>query len=113
VTRRSLVGMMGIVEIEKILEIIYKAVGKHNQRASAEQQLKQTPDTVLFGSEGMLDSLQFVSLILSIEEMVQEELEASVAVADDRALSRDPSPYLTLCSLAEYIRELMEEQEVG
>ena len=104
---------MATAEIEKILEIIYKAVGMHNQKASAEQRLGQTPDTVLFGSEGMLDSLQFVSLILSIEEMVQEELESPVAVVDDRALSRTPSPFLTLGSLAEYIGELMEEEEVG
>lgn len=104
---------MATVEIEKVLEIIYKAVGKHNQRASGEQQLEQTPDTVLFGSEGMLDSLQFVSLILGIEEMVQDEFKVPVAVADDRALTRTPSPFLTLGSLADYLSELLEEKAVG
>jgi len=111
--RRFLMAFMTTGEIEKVLEIIYDAVRTHNQRASGEQRLEQTPDAVLFGENGVLDSLQFVSLVLAIEEKVQEEFEVSVAVVDDRALTRTPSPFLTLGSLAEFVCELLAEEATG
>ena len=98
---------------EKASHIIFQAVGKHNQRVSEDQRLELSADTVLFGADGTLDSLQFVSLIVAIEEMVEEEFELQVVLADERTLNRTPSPFQTLGSLAAYVSELIEEEDLG
>jgi acyl carrier protein len=98
---------------EKVLEIIYQAVEQHNDRPSDLAPLEKSKDAVLFGEDGKLDSLQFVSLIVGIEELVQDAFDVPVVLADDRALSRTPSPFQTLGSLADYLVELLEEEGVG
>ena len=102
---------METAETERVLNIIFQAVGNHNQKASADHQLVQAPNTVLLGSEGTLDSLQLVSLILDIEGMLQKDFEVPVSVANEQALTRTPSPFRTLGSLAEYVTELLEEEK--
>jgi len=98
---------------EKVLEIIYQAVDQHNDRPSDDAPLAKSTDTVLFGEDGKLDSLKFVSLVIGIEERIQDEFDIPVVLADDRALSRTPSPFQSLGSLADYLVELLEEEAVG
>ena len=104
---------MATSETERVLNIIFLVVGEHNQRSSENYRLEPAPDTVLMGAEGTLDSLQLVSLILEIEEMVQKEFDVPVSVANDQALTRSPSPFQTLGSLAEYVSELLAEEGSG
>lgn len=63
--------------------------------------------TRLFGSEGALDSLGLVSLIVGVEQALQDELGVTVSLADEKALSQRHSPYRTVGSLAEYAANLM------
>ena len=58
--------------------------------------------TVLFGREGYLDSLGLVSLVVSTEQALQDELNLTVSLADDKALSQRQSPFRTVGSLADY-----------
>jgi acyl carrier protein len=59
--------------------------------------------TPLFGREGCLDSLGLVSLVVSTEQALQDELDLTVSLADEKALSQSRSPYRTIGSLAEYV----------
>jgi acyl carrier protein len=60
------------------------------------------PATPLFGKDGILDSTGLVSLVVALEQGIQDEYGISISLADDRALSRKSSPYRTIGSLAEY-----------
>ena len=60
------------------------------------------PEVELFGEEGLLDSVGLVSLIVAVEQEIEDELGVHVALADERALSQRNSPYRTVASLAEY-----------
>jgi acyl carrier protein len=64
-------------------------------------------ETKLFGRNAPLDSLGLVSLVMEIEERLEEEHSLSVVLADERAMSRRASPFRTLGSLVDYIEECL------
>lgn len=68
-----------------------------------------TPEIRLFGKEGLLDSMGLVSLVVSVEQAIEDRYGVSVALADERALSRRASPYRTIASLADYASAVLEE----
>jgi D-alanine--poly(phosphoribitol) ligase subunit 2 len=94
---------------DKILEAIYSAVDEINQQLPAKKRLAKSPDTVLFGKCGTLDSLGLVSLILAVEERIRDELDLSITLADERAMSQARSPFRSIKSLACYIPSLIAE----
>jgi acyl carrier protein len=58
--------------------------------------------TRLFGEGGLFDSMALVSLVVAVEQSIEEKLGASVTLADEKALSQKSSPYRTVDSLADY-----------
>ncbi len=58
--------------------------------------------TALFGRDGCLDSLGLVSLVVGVEQALQDELNVTVSLADEKALSQRHSPYRTVGSLVDY-----------
>lgn len=67
------------------------------------------PALRLFGPEGELDSLGLVSLIVDIEARVQAGLGVSVVLADERAMSNRSSPFRTLETLLELVKQRVTE----
>jgi acyl carrier protein len=63
--------------------------------------------TRLFGRDGLLDSMGLVTLVVAVEQAIEDEYGVSVSLADDRALSQRTSPYRTVGSLAEYAEGLL------
>ena len=93
----------------KILASLYKAVDAFNdQQAARAQKLKKFPTTRLFGGNGALDSLGLVQFIVLAEQQVQKDFRASLALANEKALSMKNSPFRTIRSLADYIAKLLK-----
>ena len=67
--------------------------------------------TQLMGKYGILDSNALVSTIIYIEEKLDEDYDVSITIADERAMSREKSPFKTVGTLIEYIDILIKEQE--
>jgi acyl carrier protein len=67
-------------------------------------------DTPLFGREGILDSLALVSLVVAVEQAIEDEVGVSVSLADAKALSQRHSPYRTIGTLADYASELVQSR---
>jgi acyl carrier protein len=59
-------------------------------------------DVRLFGQDGLLDSMALVSLVVSLEQLIEEKYGVPIALADEKALSQRSSPYRTIGSLAAY-----------
>jgi acyl carrier protein len=66
-------------------------------------------DTVLLGKNSNIDSITLVSLIVTIEESLEDNLNVSVTLADEKALSQKNSPFLTIETLHNYITLLIKE----
>lgn len=89
----------------KIIEVIYKSISSKD--------IPKSKDTVLFGNDGFLDSLGLVTLIVAVEQNLRDELDISVTLADEKAMSQKVSPFRTIETLADYIIKLVEEQNNG
>jgi len=67
-----------------------------------------TAESALFGKDGVLDSIGLVSLVVAVEQAVEDAYGLSISLADDRAMSQKSSPYKTIGSLAEYAGRLIQ-----
>ncbi len=66
-------------------------------------------DTSLFGGDSPLDSAGLVSLVIDVEQQLNESSGTAILIADDRAMSQTRSPFRTIGSLADYIQTLLAE----
>ena len=66
------------------------------------------PESRLFGKEGALDSMGLVTLIVAVEQAIEDRFDKPVALADEKALSQARSPYRTVSTLAEYAASQFE-----
>ncbi len=64
----------------------------------------------LIGRNGVLTSLELVTLIVNIEQKLSEEYDISLTIADERAMSQKKSPFRTIGALSDYISLLIKEQ---
>jgi acyl carrier protein len=96
---------------EKIVEALYAAIDDVNRQRVGEPPLSKSHETALYGSASELDSLGLVNLIVAAEQHIQEGFGRAVILADDRALSHDPSPFSTVGALADYVEVLLREME--
>ena len=98
---------------EKILKTIYKTIDETNEVLAPEKQLDKSPDTILFGQSGHLDSMGLVNFIITLEELIKEEFGVNIVLADERAMSQKNSPFRTVGSFADYIFALLKESNNG
>jgi len=66
-----------------------------------------TTDTALYGEGGALDSMALVNLIADVEDAVEAKFGASIALADEQAMSARKSPYRSVASLTDAVIERM------
>ena len=92
-----------------IENLIITSVKEINEQLPQEQQLGQSTKTVLFGKDGKLDSLGLVSILVMIEQNIEDEFDVSITIADERAMSQKHSPFRTVETLVDYIKMLLKE----
>lgn len=63
------------------------------------------------GFGGCLDSLALVSLVADLEELLSEEFDKEIILADEKMMSARNSPFKDVESLTEYIVKKLQEQE--
>lgn len=69
--------------------------------------------TRLVGSDSVLDSLGLITLVVDLEERLEEEHSVSVVLADGSPMSEENSPFQTVQSLADHICLLIEKERTG
>jgi acyl carrier protein len=70
--------------------------------------LPLSPDTVLFGHDGKLDSIGLLRLVLIIEGNFRAQGRV-VRLVSDKAFSQSVSPFRTAAALEAYIQTLLNE----
>ena len=101
---------MHIIDKEKVIDTIYVAIEElNNQLVSSMNALGKTPETLLFGRGAELDSLTLVSLVVEVEQTIQDYFGVTLTLANEQALSRKNSPFRTVSTLADYVVELLEQ----
>lgn len=63
-------------------------------------------DTVLLGNDAVVDSMGLVNLIVDIEGLLADN-DIEVTLTSEKAMSQRNSPFRTVESLTDYIKELV------
>jgi acyl carrier protein len=95
---------------EKVLTAIRRAIQELNRELDEERRLETSRDSALFGRHSNLDSYGLVSLIVVTEQEIEDLFGVTLTLADDRAVSQERSPFLTVGSFADYIRNRLEDE---
>jgi acyl carrier protein len=93
----------------QVEELLFETIDEINEQLPASQRIEKKISTSLFGEDGGIDSLTLVNLIVAAEQKIQEELECTITLADEKAMSQKNSPFRSVESLAGYIVMLIRE----
>jgi len=67
-------------------------------------------NTVLLGEDAVVDSMGLVNLIVDIESKLLDE-GIEISLTSEKALSRKNSPFRTIETIAEFIKEKIDEND--
>ncbi len=95
---------------ERITKAVFAAVDELNEQMPKGAQVEKNLDAPLYGTSGKLESLDFVTLIMEVEEKINVEFGTDVTIADENLLSKQKSPFSTLGTLIDYLQELLTNQ---
>jgi len=98
---------------ERVLTAIYKAFDQVNETLPKEKHIEKTPETILLGAEGAIDSLGLTILIVAIEQKIEDEFGAVITLVDASTMSEEHSPFQSVGKLAAHISLLLEEKLNG
>ena len=88
-----------------ISDIVMNQVKELNETLPQEQQFSVNENTVLFGNGSAIDSLSLVSIIVDLESVFSDHGH-DISLTDDKAMTREVSPFSSISSLVDYIFEL-------
>ncbi len=98
-----------MVERSAALEVIYVALVEVLAQSGITATAALTEDTVIVGKDAVLDSLGVVSLIVEVEQGLEQKHDVSVTLASDKAMSAKNSPFRTVGVLADHVLETIKE----
>jgi acyl carrier protein len=98
---------------EKIEELILHSIKELNEELENESLNNPTTQTKLYGANGALDSLALVSLITDLEDIISDEFDKDIVLADEKAMSQRTSPFRSVKTLTKYTQTLIDEAKVA
>ena len=66
-------------------------------------------DTILFGRGSSIDSMSLVSVIVDLEGYFFDEKGLEISLTDDKAMTREISPFDNVNNLVDYLFEIINE----
>lgn len=88
---------------------ILAALEQVNRELPESRRVKVDRSARLFGGDGTLDSLALVTLVMMVEQRIEERTGVGLTIADERAMSQKSSPFRSVESLADYVAALLKE----
>lgn len=92
----------------KIENIIFQALQNLAEELENENLKSPNIHTNIYGVDGNLDSLALVSFITDLEEMIEQNFDKNITLADEKAMSSKNSPFKNVESLSQYINTLLQ-----
>src|SRR5882724_1282676 len=95
---------------ERVSQAVFSAVDELNKQLPAGVSVEKSLDAPLYGAGGKLESLDFVTLIMEVEEKINAEFGTDITIADENLLSKQKSPFSTLGTLIDYLEEVLRQE---
>ena len=93
----------------QIYQVVESQLSTLNDTLSDEQKFNVSFDTMLFGRGSSIDSMSLVSVIVDLETYFLDEHNLEICITDDRAMTREISPFDNVKNLVDYLHELINE----
>jgi len=95
---------------DKIIDLIVEEAEELNEDREDKVPVEAREKAPLFGGdEGVLTSIALVTLIVAVEQALEDEFDTGLNLANEKAMSMKNSPFKTIGTLADYIVALMKE----
>jgi len=95
---------------DRILEAVYCAIDEVNQQLPEEQGIDKAIGTVLIGEPSNLDSQALVSLIVTVEEEIENAFHREISLTDSEdVIFEKNGPLRTIEALVHHLYKLLEE----
>jgi acyl carrier protein len=98
-----------MIERSAALNIVIASIQEVFAQTGMDAPAALTEETVLVGKDAVLDSLGVVSLIVEVEQRVESDHNASVTLANDKAMSARNSPFRTVGVLTDHVVAMVAE----
>ncbi|RYY19529.1 MAG: hypothetical protein EOO04_21815 [Chitinophagaceae bacterium] len=98
------------VNKETVTSTILKTLNEVVDTLPEDQKFTPDENTKLFGAGSTIDSLTLVSFIVELESVFSAEHNIDIVLTDDRAMTREKSPFDSVNDLSDYIVEIANEQ---
>lgn len=102
-------GPQSVMSWDEVRDSVYRAVDALNRGLPRVKQLPKAADTVLFGGQGLLNSMDLVELVLLTEQQIAKDFGRSILLSDQRAMSEEDGAFQTVRTLSDYILRLLNE----
>lgn len=90
---------------EKIQELVFNCTKEFFENSDYELNTSINEKFRLIGNSSPLDSMGLVSLIVDIEESINDEFDVEIVIASEKAMSAKTSPFINLEKLILFIEE--------
>ncbi len=97
------------MEKQEIYEIVQNQLSALNETLPDDQKFSVTQNTILFGKGSSIDSMSLVSVIVDLESYFFDEKGIEISLTDDRAMTREISPFDNVTNLVDYLDELINQ----
>jgi hypothetical protein len=67
---------------DAVTQLVYAAIDEVNSTLSPEQALKKSPDTVIIGVTGSLDSVGVVNFVIAVEDGIERKFRETINLMD-------------------------------
>jgi hypothetical protein len=91
---------------DEALRLVYDAIDVVNPQLPDARRLAKSPDTVIVGPRGSLDSLGIINFVITLEERVTDAIGAPVQLLDEAALIDDDGAFATVDTLTRFLESL-------
>jgi acyl carrier protein len=92
----------------EIQDVVLSALRNANLARKSDAQLDVSLEAPVFGPGSALDSLGLVSLLIDIEEAIQDR-GVEITLGDARAMSQTKSPFRSVPALVQYIETVLPQ----
>lgn len=92
-----------------VQEAIFEAIEELKAHLEEGKRITSEPSTLLYGMDAPLDSFDLVTLIVLVEQKVQDKTDRAISLATEKALSQKNSPFRSVSTLQEYVTTLLQQ----
>lgn len=88
---------------EAALSLVYEAIDALNIELPATLQLAKSPETELLGGGSYLDSLQLITFLVFLDDLIAGRIDRAEKLAEDALLLEEAGPLHSVGTLTTYL----------